>query len=147
MNNFREVTPHNPMEVEGREEKHTPLPWTFEEIPNGSRPLDGLGYISGADSGEVTHHGVRERSREENLANAELIVTAVNAYPTLIASVEEAKKALEPFAEFADWLDAEFGADIPDNSKTDQGFTFGDVRGARKAYAVLSSLPTAQDKG
>lgn len=53
---------------------HTPGPWHFYELP--SKP-DGLGYIRcEGDSLEISHHGDMGRSREENLANANLTIAA-----------------------------------------------------------------------
>lgn len=70
-------------------EKHTPLPWALDE---------GVGelWIAGKDrcrsvcmitaAGEIT---------ERDLADAELIVTAVNERPTLLAQYEAMRKSLE----------------------------------------------------
>lgn len=81
--------------------KATERPWSFDEL-GGSKP-DGLGYIYGPGGhryiDEITHHGVAHRSREENLANAELIVRAVNSYdPALQDKLTKAVKALEQCA-------------------------------------------------
>jgi len=71
--------------------KATERPWSFDEL-GGSKP-DGLGYIYGPGGhryiDEITHHGVAHRSREENLANAALIVRAVNAHPNLLSVLKQ----------------------------------------------------------
>ena len=56
----------------------TPRPWKFEVLPGN----DGLGYIRPEDDDgrEIAHHGDSGRSQRENLANAALIVAAVNGY-------------------------------------------------------------------
>lgn len=71
---------------------HTPLPWKwrddFKHI-QGS-PRDGETY------GEaVTNHGGLARPKTTGMANAALIVEAVNNYESLRAQLASAKKALE----------------------------------------------------
>lgn len=66
---------------------HSPLPWHFYELPD--RRPDGVGYIrSGDQRFEVSHHGDTGRSREENLANADLIIRAVNTHDKLVAALD-----------------------------------------------------------
>jgi hypothetical protein len=72
--------------------EHTPTPWHFEELAGGSR--DGCGYVRcETDHLEISHHGDMGRSREENLANAALIVKAVNNHDALV-------KALQFYADY-----------------------------------------------
>lgn len=66
---------------------HTELPWHFEELE--SRP-DGCGYIRcKTDNLEISHHGDTGRSREENLANAALLINGSNSHADLVKALEE----------------------------------------------------------
>lgn len=76
------------------ETKHTPLPWTFRDIGTARRD-DGLGYIEGPDGIEIDHHGSNRKSKEENLANAELKITAVNSHNSLVEALKENMKLIE----------------------------------------------------
>lgn len=72
---------------------HTALPWTFEPLTCDDDR--GMGYISGADGREISHHGVSERWKHENLANAAFIVRSVNCHEELVAALKIAKKFME----------------------------------------------------
>lgn len=65
--------------------KHTPGPWTFEEL----RGDDGLGYIASDHAdvpcGHIIHAGVSDLPAEENRANAHLIAAA----PDLLTALKE----------------------------------------------------------
>lgn len=63
--------------------KATPAPWTFQELKGDD--ARGQGYIYGPDGREISHHGVMERWREENLANAALTIAARD----LLAALKE----------------------------------------------------------
>lgn len=70
--------------------EHTPTPWHFEELEH--RP-DGCGYIRHeTDRFEISHHGDTGRTREENLANAALIVKAVNSHDALVNALQNARR-------------------------------------------------------
>ena len=66
---------------------HTPLPWKFVEL--APKP-DGIGYIRPEDEDrkEITHHDDMGRSRQENLANADLIVRSVNSHDALVEALK-----------------------------------------------------------
>lgn len=68
----------------------TKLPWTFHNIST-SRENDGLGYIEGPDGIEIAHHGSNRKSKDENLANAALIVRAVNHFEAVVNCLKDTK--------------------------------------------------------
>jgi hypothetical protein len=71
----------------------TPLPWIAEE----SEDNPGFWTICPATySGDITY--LTLRPAHERAANAAYIVTAANAYPTLLEEVKALREALEPFA-------------------------------------------------
>ena len=87
-------------------EKATPGPWG-----------ENVGYISSSTAKEyrgkaiiaapvAAVHDVVDR-REQNKANAALIVAAVNALPSLIARLEAAEKVVEAARLFKEWCDKE----------------------------------------
>jgi hypothetical protein len=77
---------------------HTALPWAVEGGPQGMWKING--GPSTVQSGEPYQIGwviVEERNRtarEVDLANAKLIVRAVNAHDELVAACEEAMSIL-----------------------------------------------------
>ena len=73
--------------------EHTKLPWEF--IPLGCDDDRGMGYIFGADGKEISHHGVFDRWKQENLANASFIVEACNNYDRLKEINKELLEALK----------------------------------------------------
>jgi hypothetical protein len=106
--------------------EHSPLPWHFYELPD--REPDGCGYIrSGDQRFEVSHHGDTGRSRAENLANADLIIRAVNAHADLVAALDDLCDVIESDEEHG------AGADEPDCPICDA------IRKARAALAKVIS--------
>lgn len=75
--------------------KATPRPWQFDEL-RGGHP-DGCGYIRPVegDFHEIAHHGDMGRSRDENLANAALIISAVNERDADKAEIERLRRMRE----------------------------------------------------
>jgi len=65
--------------------KHTALPWKFK--PLSCDDNRGMGYMFGGDGREISHCGVAERGKDENIANAEFIVRACNSHGDLVASL------------------------------------------------------------
>ena len=99
--------------------EHTPTPWHFDELTD--RP-DGLGYVRcETDNLEISHHGDRGRSRDENLANAAFIVKAVNNHVALV-------KALGDLLEYCD---------VDSDGETDWERT---VTAAQKAFSDVGSV-------
>ena len=81
--------------------EHTQTPWYFEEL---ERNPDGCGYIRcDTDSLEISHHGDRGRSRDENLANAAFIVDACNNHDRLTRENEAMRGTLEVIASRVTW--------------------------------------------
>ena len=85
--------PTDPM----KRDEATARPWKLVDDTNG--------VIIGADDYDVAltdaWNVATKRTSDENRANAELIVTAVNERPTLLAALEEAKKVLEDIAKYS----------------------------------------------
>ena len=72
--------------------KHTALPWKFKPIVCDDDR--GMGWIVGGDTVDISHHGVSERWKEENLANAAFIVRACNNHAKLLEVLKEAYACL-----------------------------------------------------
>jgi hypothetical protein len=78
---------------------HTRGPWQFYQL----RGDDGLGYIrpDPEDGHEIAHHGDMDRSREENIANGNLIA----ASPVMLAALFEIDRlalVIKTAVEFSD---------------------------------------------
>lgn len=97
-------------ELRGLLAKATPGPWVFLELTTNP---DGVGYIQRKDHDgkEIAHHGDMSRSRDENCANAALIVTAVNSLSALLDLAERASIPLAgdveitELEELAQWVE------------------------------------------
>lgn len=85
--------------------EHSPLPWRVDEqasghVRSGERLVAGcMGYSTNANLSHV----------DENLANAEFIVRAVNSHAALLAALKQAADRLELCA-IASGSDREFAA-------------------------------------
>lgn len=122
----------------------TPLPWRLEQgtdlIWGACNPDDqttrGMGYPIVEGHPGSSWQIDRKPQYDEREQNAAYIVTACNAYPTLLARIAELEGALEPFAKAAD-VRLCAGDDYWTDSKPIQGtdvafhVTFGDLRAAR----------------
>ncbi len=84
-------------EDEMRKAEHTPLPWKwrddFKHIQGSPREGETYGE-------SVTNYGGLAKPRTTGMANAALIIEAVNNYESLRAKLASAKKALEKIGEF-----------------------------------------------
>lgn len=89
--------------------EHTPTPWRVFTTTDG-RKIVGIGDQEGQgilDRG----FGVWSWNDAEGIANADLVVEAVNSHAALTSRGEELEKALRPFADVAKNITAQ----CPDN--------------------------------
>jgi hypothetical protein len=102
------------------EAKHTPTPWAV-----------GEGYeIYAVDE----YRSVAMVFGDERMeANAAFIVQCVNERSSLLSLIEDMAKALEPFADVAQFYDPPEGDDHED--AWDHEFTMGNLRRARSALS------------
>jgi hypothetical protein len=127
---------------------HTPTPWEAQDFCDGE---EGFAIIGTNLGGLVAYASMQpadidnqDTSRAE--ANAEFIVTAVNAFEANQARIAELEKALRPFADFADALNEELPDNISIGIFADGAMRFGpsggpDLASLRAARAALSPQP------
>lgn len=110
----------------------TPGPWQFYELPNPNG-ADGIGYIRAEphDNKEIAHHGDSDRSRDENVANAHLIVAA----PDLLeaAQLQEAAETQHANCEECE------GLGVPELCRV--CFPFFDDARVKRRLAIAKATP------
>lgn len=72
--------------------EHSALPWRFEPLTGDDDR--GMGYIVDDNGNVVDHHGDGAKWKAENLANAELKITAVNSHAALVGALRACRREL-----------------------------------------------------
>lgn len=75
--------------------EHTPLPWKVYRASNEAGSLLGVGSAETGVGVTDARGGIWQWEDAEGIANANLIITAVNERPTLLARVRELEEACE----------------------------------------------------
>lgn len=83
-------------EIRERAEKATKGPWKFEPLLCGDDR--GMGHIFDPAGKEISHHGVMDRWKPENLGNGHFIAAAREDIPDLLDLLDRAKECIKASA-------------------------------------------------